>query len=140
MSENKEKGFEIANLFIGIIAILLSIVFFVFTNKQAITIQTLVIFGIIALVLIFLSFITDIISRWNKINKNVDENKRDITDIKKSLYFKDLFNGMDVRLKVIEKMFDKNNKKAQAIDPRIIGWILLLLLLYLLLKSVGFFK
>ena len=43
---------------------------------------------------------------------------------------------MDIRLRVLEKLFEKKNKKGQ-IDARIIWIIIMLILLYLFLKSMG---
>ena len=79
-------------------------------------------------------------SRWNDMNRNLQKTNKDIEDIKKHLNFRMLWNKMDVRLQVLENLFLKKNKKAQVIDPRIIVWIILLILLYLFFRSVGFFK
>ena len=43
---------------------------------------------------------------------------------------------MDVRVKVLEKLIESKNKRGQ-IDPRIIWIIIMLILLYLFLKSIG---
>ena len=69
-------------------------------------------------------------------SNDLRDNKRDVNEIKKSLNYHNLFNEMDVRVKVIERLFDKINKKGQ-IDPRIIFIIIMLILLYLFLKSIG---
>jgi len=76
-----------------------------------------------------------IYSGYKNLIGNINQNNKEITDIKKSLKFKDLYNNMDVRMKVLEKLSENRNKKAQ-IDPRIIGIIILLILLYLFLKSM----
>jgi len=131
MENNKEKSFERANLIIGIFAIVISFALFFVSSPEKITPQTLILFGIIAIVLLALSFITYIISKWNKMNNDIENNKADMVEIKKAL--------LDIRLSILENLFNKKGKKGQAIDPRIIGWALLLVLLYLLLKSLGIF-
>ena len=63
-----------------------------------------------------------------------------MNEINKSLKPDEFYNNMEVRLRVLEKLSEKKGKKAQTgIDPRIIYWILLLILLILLLKSIGLF-
>ena len=42
---------------------------------------------------------------------------------------------MNIRVKVLEELMKRNNKKGQ-IDPRIIFIIIMLILLYLFLKSI----
>ena len=76
-------------------------------------------------------------------NENIKNNASEISNIKKSLNFQKLFVGMEKRVIVLEKLIDKilygKNRKGQTIDPRIIFWILLIILLFLFLKSIGFF-
>ena len=61
---------------------------------------------------------------------------RETEHIKRSLNFKELFDAVDVRLRVLEKLMER--KKGQlGIDPRVLWWILILILLYLFLKSIG---
>lgn len=82
--------------------------------------------------------------RWKKMHENISNNGRRIKEIRESLSFKDLFNDIEVRLRVLETWvlgeIKKNKKRGQLnIDPRTILWILLLILLYLFLKSMGIF-
>ena len=66
---------------------------------------------------------------------------KEIEEMQKALKVKELFNNMEIRLNVVEKLLDKlYNKRGQLnIDPRIILWILLIILLLLFLKSIGLF-
>ena len=139
--EKKETTFEIINLLVLITSIIIPSLFFLLTSPSEIKTQTYVIFGIIALVMVVGGFVTYIISKWKGLVKGVKTIKIDIEEIKKDLIFKDLWNKMDVRLSILEHLFfEKKNKKAQTIDPRIIVWIILIILIYLFLKSIGFFN
>ena len=136
----KETAFEIINLIFLIMSVVIPLIFFILTSPAEIKTQTYIIFGIIALVLIAGGFVTYVVSKWTSMMRDVKTAKTDIEEIKKDLIFKDLWNKMDIRLNVLENLFfNKKNKKAQTIDPRIIIWIILLILLYLFLKSIGFF-
>ena len=73
---------------------------------------------------------------------NIKSNSDDLKDIKKDLNFKELFNKMDKRLSTIEGLFEKinfkiNKKGQMSIDPRIVLWIIMLILFYMFLKSLG---
>ena len=62
------------------------------------------------------------------------QQKKDIEKIKKKLHIKEEKN-------FIEKMKKKKSRRgAFYMDPRILFWILLGILLYLLLKALGVFK
>jgi len=123
--EKKETTFEIINLLVLITSIIIPSLFFLLTSPSEIKTQTYVIFGIIALVMVVGGFVTYIISKWKGLVKGVKTIKIDIEEIKKDLIFKDLWNKMDVRLSILEHLFfEKKNKKAQTIDPRIIVWII----------------
>ena len=67
-------------------------------------------------------------------NENINRNHNEINKIKTSLNYHQLYSNMDKRLSVIEHIL--KNKRG-SIDPRILFWILIAILLYLLLKSVG---
>ena len=131
---------EIINLVVMLFSLIAPLAFFVLTSPEEIQTQTYIIFGLIALFFLVGGFITYMFSRWNDMNRNLQKTNKDIEDIKKHLNFRMLWNKMDVRLQVLENLFLKKNKKAQVIDPRIIVWIILLILLYLFFRSVGFFK
>jgi len=106
-------------------------------KQRDISYAILCIFGIIVIVIIIISVSHFVYQKYKKIIKDLRDDKKEIIEIKKSLNYKDLFNSMDVRLKVLEKLIEKRNRRAQ-IDPRIIWIIVLLILLYLFLKSMGF--
>jgi len=136
--EKKRDWLDGITLLIMFITGVIPTIILIQTSSSEIKIQTYVIFGILALFLLIGGFVAYIMSKWNNMGKNIEQNKTDLEDIKKDLNFKDLWNKMDIRLKVLENICNTKNKIG-AIDPRIIFWILLLFLLYLFLKSVGFF-
>lgn len=139
--ERKEKTLEIINIIFVFISLIIPSIFFFMTSSEKIKIQTYIIFGIIILALIIGGIISYFISKWKKMGKDIYHVKKDINEMKKDLNFKELWNNMEVRLRVLENiLFNKKNKKGQSIDPRIILWILLGILLYLFLKSIGLFK
>ncbi|MBI2629991.1 hypothetical protein HYW76_02730 [Candidatus Pacearchaeota archaeon] len=133
-----------ADLFIQISTLIFAaipIYFLLKTSPKEITYQALIYTGIIIGVVIFIIFLYFIRGRYKKMCNDIDINNKNIEDVRRDLNFNELFSKMDVRLRVLEELFKRKNKKGQfVIDPRIILWILLLILLYLFLKSVGFFK
>lgn len=132
----RNRTINIISLFVAIASILIPSIFFVISAPETIKLQSIIIFGIIVVVVIVASISYILYQGYRKMFKDIQDNKKEIFEMKKSLNFKSLFDSMDVRLRVIEKLLDKKNKRAQ-IDPRIIWILLLLLLLYLFLKSVG---
>jgi len=59
--------------------------------------------------------------------------------MEKDLKLNELLNNMDKRLSILEAVFlIKKNKKGMEFDPRILMIIILLILLYLFLKSAGY--
>jgi hypothetical protein len=135
-----EKTLEIINFIALILSIIIPVVSLLIASPEEIPPQTYIIFGIIVLVFIVGGVITHIISRWKGMTKEISNTKKEMDDIKKDLNFKELWNKMDVRLTILEKMFDKKNKRGQSIDPRIIIWMLLGVLLYFFLRSMGLFR
>lgn len=133
------RTLNVIGLFVAIVAIVVPTIFFIISASDEIKIQSIIIFGIISIIVIILSFSYLIYRGYRRMFNDFKENKRDINEIKKSLNYHNLFNEMDVRLRVIEKLFEMKNKKGQFIDPRIIWIIVLLILLYLFLKSIGVF-
>lgn len=105
--------------------------------------QTYIIFGIIILLIIITFSITSLIKKLNELNTKINKNKLSILEFQKSLNIKEIYNTMDKRIGILEKLIDiflvKKNKKGQSFDIRILFWILLILLLILFLKSIGFF-
>ena len=133
------RTLNVIGLYVAIVAIVVPTIFFIISASDEIKIQSIIIFGIISIIVIILSFSYLIYRGYRRMFNDFKENKRDINEIKKSLNYHNLFNEMDVRLRVIEKLFEMKNKKGQFIDPRIIWIIVLLILLYLFLKSIGVF-
>lgn len=135
----REKVMEVINLIAIFLSIIIPVIFFFITSSEEIKSQTYIIFGIIIFVSMGIGGITYIVTKWKIMGKDIGDTKKEIDEIKKDLNFKELWNSMDVRMRVLESLI-KKNKKGQSIDPRILMWILLAILLYLFLKSIGFFK
>ena len=128
---------DIVSIALSALALIVTIIIFYVQRPENIKPETIIISVIIIIFSIIGLFLIYIWSELRGLTKSITENKMAIKDINKSLNFNRLYNKMDVRLKVIEKLL---NKKGQAgIDPRILYWILLIILLLLLLKSVGLF-
>lgn len=134
---------DLVSIILSILALIVTIFFFFVNSPDNITPQTYIIFGILILLILVGGFVTYLTSKWKRMSNLVDNNKRDIEDIKKAFDFNKLYNDMNVRLNVVETMirelFNKKGKRGQ-IDPRIIFWILLIILLILFLRSIGFLK
>lgn len=124
MNYDRNRTLNVIGLFVAIVAIVVPAVFFIISAPEKIKVQSIIIFGIISIIVIIISFSYLIYRGYRRMFNDLKDNKRDI-------------NEMDVRLKVIEKLFKRKNKKGQFIDPRIIWIIVLLILLYLFLKSIG---
>ncbi len=133
----KFSGWEIILIILQIIAILIPTYFFFITSPEEIKNQTIIIFIGTAIILFIGTAIFYFYSRWKMLINNVKENKNEIDIIKKDINTEKLNNDMNVRLKVIEHLL--KNKRGQIIDPRIIFVIIILILLYLFLKSIGIF-
>lgn len=129
---------DLITIAISLIALLVPFYFFIVTSPEEIRIQTYIIFIGTLIVLIISVFIIYIYSRWMNLIRNVNNSKTQIQDIKRNLNLKDLFSSIDKRLIMLEMVARKKGKKAQ-IDPRVIVWIVLLILLILFLKSIGIF-
>ena len=134
---NKDKTINVIGLIVAIASLTIPVASFLITAPEDIKIQSLILFGIMAVATIIFSVVYIIYSGYRRILRDMEDNRKEVHEIKKSLNLHDLFNAMDVRLKVVEKLLDKKNKRAQIIDPRIIWIIIMLILLYLFLKSVG---
>ncbi|MDO8508802.1 MAG: hypothetical protein Q7S27_03910 [Nanoarchaeota archaeon] len=127
------------NLFISLVTLLslfVPFILFVLNASEEIKVQSIIIFGIIAIASIISSVIYFFYQSYRNISLGLENNKKEMLEIKRSLNYKELFNNMDVRIKVLEKLLDRKSKKGQ-IDPRIIWIIVMLILLYLFLKSMG---
>lgn len=136
--DNEKDWLGIINLFVAIIAMVVPTVFLFLNSPENVKNQTYIIFGAIMVVLIIGASMTYIISRWKQMGKDIKATKTELEDVKKEFLFKEMFNKMDVRLSVLENLLGGKNKRGQMIDPRIVFWIILLILLYLFLKSIGF--
>lgn len=115
------------------------------TTPTKITAQALIIFGIIIGVFLVAIIFSFVYSKYKKMCKDIEGNKKDLQDIKKELNFKSMFNKMDKKVEVMERVMDKIvigkiskiKSRKGMIDPRVMIWIILLILLYLFLKSMG---
>ena len=131
---------DIISIALSVISVVITILLFYIQKPENITPLTIILsvtiisFSVIGFLIIY------IWSKWRDLVKKVIENKKEMNEINKSLKPDEFYNNMEVRLRVLEKLSEKKGKKAQTgIDPRIIYWILLLILLILLLKSIGLF-
>lgn len=141
MESDKEKKRNLTSLILALIAGIITLVSF-FTQEEASS-QTYILFGIIVIIVFLGLGAISIINKWSDMNKRISNNSTEVDEIQKSLNTHKLYNDMDKRMQVLEKLFDKlvipKNKKGQGIDPRILFWIILIILLILFLKSIGVF-
>ena len=129
---------DLITICISLITLIIPLMILFVNPPEKISPQTYVVFiGIILLILIGVYSIY-IYSRWMQIIDDIKENSRAIKEMNKSLNLYELFNKMDVRLKVLEELIFKNKKGQIRIDPRIIFWILLIILLLLFLRTARF--
>jgi hypothetical protein len=131
---NHTKIIDTFSLFASILAILIPTIIFILSSPENITPIAIIIFSAIGIFLLIALFSFYFYSRWKNLCDEIDKNKKENQEIKKSLNLNKLFNDMDIRLKVLEKLII--NKKAQ-IDPRILLWVIIAILLYLFLKTMG---
>jgi len=124
---------DTVSLVLSILALVIPLIIFIVSSPEMITFNMLIVFIFTGIFLLIFSFIIYFIPGWRNINIDLKKNRRDVEEIKKYLKFSDLFKDMEVRLRILEA----NRKKKAQIDPRIIYWILILILLYLFLKFAG---
>ena len=129
---------DIIGIGISIIAIVVTITLFYINDPENIS-PTAVILSVTIISISFIGLIIiHIYSRWGRLSQRIGDNKKDIIEINRSLKLHELYNIMDKRLSILEKLID--NKKAQVgISPHIIYWIILLILLFLLFRSMNIF-
>ena len=104
------------------------------TQEQRTASNTIFFVVLFYIALYFVSdWVTDKVKSYlDKINTN----QKDITDLKEKFNLEKRFNEIEKKIEVLnEKM---KNKKG-SIDPRIVIMIILLLLFYLYLRSIGLF-
>lgn len=136
----KNTWFETINSLVLVIAALIPIYFLFKTTPSQITSTAVVIFGIIIGVIILIVIFSFIYQRYKNMSNGIINNKNELNEIKKDLNFKELFNQLDVRVRVLEQLLKMNNKKRGKegqIDPRIIGWIILIILVILFLRQIS---
>lgn len=138
MSQDKNRTLDFISLLIAILSLIIPLVSFLLSAPNEIKVQSLIIFGIMVMAIIIFSFIYFIYRGYRNISYDLKDNRKEIDEIKRSLNYKELFSTMDVRLRVLEKLLEEKNRRGQ-IDPRIIWIIIMLILLYLFLKSIGIF-
>ena len=128
MPNDQTIDIDIVNLTIGVSALLIPFIFFLITAPEKIQIPSLVIFGIIVVTIIIILIAYQPYNKFKNISKEIENNKKEIKEIKSNLNTNNLFNDMAVRLKVLETLM-KKNKRGIAIDLRII-WAIILLILH----------
>lgn len=126
--------------FVTIIALLvgLATIFFqIFPPKTPIdqvksAIYFLAILGYIG-ILYFVMWVTDRVKSYlNQINKNSE----DIKELKEEMSIQKRFTEIEKRLSILE-VLRKNRRGRFAIDPKWIFFVILLILFYLYLRSLG---
>ncbi|HLC31732.1 MAG TPA: hypothetical protein VJK51_03615 [Candidatus Nanoarchaeia archaeon] len=136
MTQTQLEVKDVISIFLGLIAVVIPVFFFFISSPEEITFQTILIFGLISVLLLVGSIGYYLRGRWRMMHDLLMKHGRETEHIKRSLNFKELFDAVDVRLRVLEKLMER--KKGQlGIDPRVLWWILILILLYLFLKSIG---
>lgn len=130
--------------FITIITLLVglaTIIFQIFPPKTPVdqvrsAIYFLAILGYIG-ILYFVMWVTDKLKYYfDQINKN----KQDIQELKEKMDTEKHFNEIEKKLYVLEALFKKKKGRGFVIDPKWIFLIILLILFYLYLKSIGIIK
>lgn len=141
MNEKSIDIKDIITILIGIISIIIPSYFLFMTSPDEIKNQMIIVFTSIIIILIIGTVISYIYNQWIRLNHNVKINKNKIEKLEKDLKGVELSFKLDKRIAIMENLIDKFiNKKAQLqIDPRIIIWIALIILLLLFLKTAGVF-
>tara|TARA_Y100000310_G_C20340286_1_gene649463 strand:+ start:49 stop:441 length:393 start_codon:yes stop_codon:yes gene_type:complete len=116
----------------ALIPLIITVYFFLITSSEDVQVQSFILFGIIAVS----SFIYVLYISWKDRGKMIEGHSADLVQLEKDLNVHKLFEDLSIRLGVVENMLKK--KKAQ-IDPKLFYWILMIILLYLFLKSFGVF-
>jgi len=137
MEISERKGLGLFLQITSIIFAFIPLVYLLITSPSQVTAQAMSYAISIFVIAVILFAIITVINGWNKMKTDIKKNSEDIGEIKKLLDFHNLFSDMKYRLSTMEQKL--KNKRGQ-IDPRIIIWILLILLLYLFLKSIGIFR
>ncbi len=135
MTSRWDVIFQIATIVISLVP-----AYFLLSSSPAeVTLQALVFFGFIVGLMSMGIIFTSIYQNWKKMRNDIDGVKQEINEIRASLNLKQITDSMNVRLQVVETLL-KKKKGQMGIDPRIIIFIFLLILLYLFLRSIGIVK
>ena len=132
----KEKSNIIFQFFSIVILIIVSIYQLYQANKE-VTPQAMIIFAIVigvTILAIITAYITD---KYKNLKTELKENREKMEEIDKRLKQEEKLNEFDKRISILEAI---KNKKGQTIDPRWIITIILIILLYMYLKSIGVIK
>ena len=124
--KDKEKTRDVTSLIVAIIAMIVTLASFL--TQENLSPQTYILFSAIVVVVFLGLGVVSIVNKWNEMNQKIEENSKTMEELQKSLKDKELYNNMDKRVSIVEKLADKilfgKNRKGQAIDPRILFWIL----------------
>ena len=138
--EERKSRIDFATI-ITIIIGLAAIFFQIFPPKTIVdqvrsAIYFLAILGYIG-ILYFVMWATDRVKLYiNQINKN----KQDIQELKEKMSIGRHFNEIEKRLAILEALQKNRKGRGFAIDPKWIFLIILLILFYLYLRSLGILK
>ena len=133
---------EFITLAIALISIIIPLYFFYITSPDEIRNQAVIVFIGISIVLLISIPIIYFYSQWSFLIRKVLQNSNEIKKLEKDL--KDIISSFELekRLSIMEKLIGniiKNKRSQIRIDPRIIIWIILIILLLLFLKTMGVF-
>lgn len=132
-----EKIIKKVGLVVTILIGIITIYFQIFpptTTKEKIS-SLLLLFAVIFYIVIYLSA-DQIITRVREQIKKIDNNEKEILEIKKKMDTESKFHELDKRIALLEQ---SKNKKGN-IDIRIIILIALIILFILYLKAIGILK
>lgn len=134
--ENKDKVANTIVILLTAMSVAIPLFSIVRTSYKEISAQQYIIFIGMILFIVIGFILYSFHSKWSQMKSSIESNTRKIISIKKDINFKELYNNMEKRLSILEAL--RNSKRGQ-LDPRLPFIIILSLLLYLFLKSSGFF-
>ena len=140
---NKTLGIkEIITITIGVISLIIPSYFFFITSREELRNQAIIVFIGILIFLIIGMTVIYAYTRWSNLTQTVNSNRNKINQIEEDLKDTKSSFKLDKRMAITEELIDKfiKNKKAELnIDPQVVIWIGLILLLLLFLKTAGVF-
>ena len=87
-----------------------------------------------------LYFVMWIMDRIKSYTDQINKNKQDIQNIKEEMKIEKHFNEIEKRLSILEALRKNKKGRGLGVDPKWIFIIILLILFYLYLRSLGILK